>query len=342
MDEQKILVSTYLNKRAKSHSWNKRWFVLRKNQLSYYKDSNEYKASKVIPINEVLSFSEIPDHHKLHFIIVTSERIYHLRAFNLSDYKLWINELRTILYEREKDHGDKKTQEKEKEEKKNISENEKEDKKETIISPNMKRQDSIDSVQTDFHNFNLSGTDDNFTSGLSDSTSTPAYNHGHLTNSLVNLPPLPEEDGQFPTILENGNTEVQSNTNNNDHDLQYYNSFSYDNEEHVVGKGSLLRLKKRYNQWKKYFIILTNKFMYFYKTKKDFEAHKVYKKIDIKDVIDVVELDPLSKSKMYCMLIVTPKKRIRFSATTEDELTTWLVLLKTAIEANRKVDYSAA
>ena len=41
IDDNKVLLSSYLLKRsAKTHQWKKRWVVLRNRQLSYYKDSS--------------------------------------------------------------------------------------------------------------------------------------------------------------------------------------------------------------------------------------------------------------------------------------------------------------
>lgn len=316
VNEHEILVSSYLLKRNKSHNWQKKWFVLRRNQLSYYKDSKEYKASKVIHIGDILSFSKIPDNHSNHFIIVTNERIYHLRTSDSKELDQWTEAL---------DHVIKRNENEEKQlvedinlfRPRKISEN-------LIIKDAREGSATEEDLTHDVQQMNFSGTDDAFTSGLSDSSishqnqSTSSFHH-----QVANFPtPIPEE-GVPETFKDNLDQEAQ------------YNSLSSDSPEHVIDKGYLLRLKKRYNQWKRYYIILTNKYIYFYKSIKEYETHKVYKKIDLDDLIDVVELDPLSKSKVYCMLIITPMKRIRFCAESEEELTKWLVLLKTIIKTRK-------
>ncbi|KAH3679822.1 hypothetical protein WICMUC_000722 [Wickerhamomyces mucosus] len=119
-------------------------------------------------------------------------------------------------------------------------------------------------------------------------------------------------------------------------DVIYYNSFSRENPEHIIDRGYLYRLKKRYNKWKKYYILLTNRYLYFFKSIKDYENNKICKSIDLDKIIDTVELDPLSRTRLHCMLIITPLKRIRFCAESEEDLTKWLVLLKTIIKIRRE------
>ncbi|CCH44025.1 FYVE, RhoGEF and PH domain-containing protein 6 [Wickerhamomyces ciferrii] len=345
LNEHEILISSYLLKRNKSKNWQKKWWVLRRNQLSYYKDSKEYKASKVIPIGNILSFSKIPDNHSNHFIIVTNERIYHLRSLTLEEFNSWFNILTMILNlndDEEFNNGSKNFFKPRK-----ISEN-------LVIkdanqdinqgnNPEIDQEDhgndeEIEEIGQELHRLNFSGTDDNFTSGLSDGgLSHSSFHHNnvssHANNSNFSInhslpPPIPEN-----SIFNKINNDEIPNVNEDPETT--YNSLSFDSPEHLIAKGYLLRLKKRYNQWKKYYIILTNRSMIFYKNLKDYESNKSYKKINLNELIDVVELDPLSKNKLYCMLIITPMKRIRFCAENEDELIKWLVLLKAIIKTRK-------
>ncbi|KAF6060493.1 PH domain family protein [Candida albicans] len=81
IDNNKLLISTVLYKRSRhTRQWKKKWVVLRKCQLSYYKDSKEYKPLKVYHGEDLLSFSIIPDHTKNHFALYTSNKVLHFRA----------------------------------------------------------------------------------------------------------------------------------------------------------------------------------------------------------------------------------------------------------------------
>ncbi|KAK7680494.1 hypothetical protein QCA50_016493 [Cerrena zonata] len=85
-------------------------------------------------------------------------------------------------------------------------------------------------------------------------------------------------------------------------------------DEYIIEQGYLLRLRKRYNQW---------------------HLSKPYKVIPIQDIVDVIELDPLSKTKNWCLLIITPEKRLRFCADSEEEMIKWLSALKTLVLKRR-------
>lgn len=100
-------------------------------------------------------------------------------------------------------------------------------------------------------------------------------------------------------------------------------------EEKVLEAGYLLRLKKRYRHWRKQYIVLTSERMMFYKHEKSKAPLKVIK---ISKLIDVVEQDAMSKTKQYCMLLITPEKRMKFCAQSEEELVRWLSAIKALID----------
>lgn len=100
-------------------------------------------------------------------------------------------------------------------------------------------------------------------------------------------------------------------------------------EEKILESGHLLRLKKRYKQWRSQWVVLSNERLVFYKTEKSKSPVKV---ISIENLIDVVELDALSKSKQYCMQLITPEKRMRFCAPSEEDLIRWLAAIKAVID----------
>ncbi|PVU94464.1 hypothetical protein BB561_002525 [Smittium simulii] len=69
--------SGYLFKKCKLNRWNARWFVLRSNSLTYYKNNNEYKVSQLLTpsnINSVQLQNSLPgkSHPKANFCIKIS------------------------------------------------------------------------------------------------------------------------------------------------------------------------------------------------------------------------------------------------------------------------------
>jgi hypothetical protein len=99
----------------------------------------------------------------------------------------------------------------------------------------------------------------------------------------------------------------------------------------ILETGFLLRFKRRYKQWRNQYVVLTNSKIEFYKNERSKTPLKV---IPIEDLIDVVELDAISKTKQFCMQLITPEKRIKFCASSEDELIRWLAAIKAIIDAS--------
>ncbi len=218
--------------------------------------------------------------------------------------------------------------------------------------------------------YDYSGDETGFTSGASDSINP--------SQPIYTLPPINDitenEDDNNLTIKVNNNTKQnpkdnnEQNKNKSSENTQDSSQLpipkvikrpvTYIGTEQVIETGCLLRLRKRYNQWRKFYIVLTDQRLCFYKSpsststasnnnnnnnnnnNKNNEIFNVNdiifkmvpdKIIKIGDLIDAVEIDSLSSTKNYCMLIITPLKRIRFCASNEEDLTKWLVAIKRCI-----------
>lgn len=108
----------------------------------------------------------------------------------------------------------------------------------------------------------------------------------------------------------------------------HHSSMADDDDEFVVQQGYLQKLKKRYSIWQKYYVVMTNRSVSFFKHQEDVRKFKVITSLPANDIIDVIELDPLSKSKKWCFLLITPTKRKRFCASSEADILAWLSALK--------------
>ncbi|ABN66781.1 predicted protein, partial [Scheffersomyces stipitis CBS 6054] len=283
IDSNKVIVSSYLSKRSsKTHQWKKRWVVLRNCQLSYYKDSSEHKANKVINRANLQSFSRIPDNQKYHFAIYTNNKVLHFKTLEKAVYKNWILALEEFFKE-------------------NAEEDEIED-KEGKSSDKIKTKENEDEEE-----------DGDEEDGDQNSSQKSQNLVSLSSNSLSQLHPSQGTRQSLVMSVKRTNS--------------YADEYS-EEDEYLIEMGHLLRLRKRYNQWKRFYIVLTNKKLYFYKSE---SISKVYKVIDVRNIIDVIELDPMSRSKQWCLLIITPLKRIRFCASSEEEMIKWLSSLKAII-----------
>lgn len=292
IDDNKVLLSSYLLKRsAKTHQWKKRWVVLRNRQLSYYKDSKEHKALKVIGKSNLLSFSIIPDNTKFHFAIYTNKKVLHFKSTDEATYYNWIGILRQFYDE--KSHTDSEA---------------------VNLMMQEQRSKQAHSFGRSSNEMEYSG-DEPLSSGASDST-TPRTHGTPVMKSLSTFADHPNEDDEGELIHRVTNLNLHDSIN--------------DEDEYILEQGYLYKLRKRYNQWRKFYFILSNRSLYVYKHRDDI-SH-VHKFFPIDDIIDVIELDPVSKTKQWCFLIITPLKRMKFCVSDEDEMIKWLSVLKTLVK----------
>lgn len=106
-------------------------------------------------------------------------------------------------------------------------------------------------------------------------------------------------------------------------------------DERVLWHGYLLCLKSRrgVRQWKRLWTILRPKNLTFYKNEEEYAALLL---IPLSNIISAVEIDPVSKSKAYCMQIIAEDRSYRFCAPSEEALARWLGALKSQLMKRRE------
>lgn len=112
-------------------------------------------------------------------------------------------------------------------------------------------------------------------------------------------------------------------------------STSESDPDRVVYHGWLYILKSKggVRQWKKLWMVLRPKCLAFYKTAEEYSAHLI---IPFESVIDAVDIDSVSRSKQYCMQVITEEKNFRFCAKSENELAKWLGSFKSLLVRRRE------
>ncbi|KAL1966776.1 hypothetical protein VTN77DRAFT_3741 [Rasamsonia byssochlamydoides] len=107
-------------------------------------------------------------------------------------------------------------------------------------------------------------------------------------------------------------------------------------EERVICHGYLqcLRSKRGVRQWKKVWVVLRPISLALYKDDREYCAIRI---IPMSQVINAAEIDPVSRSKTYCLQIITEDRPIyRFCAPDEESLAKWLGALKSIIVARKR------
>lgn len=111
--------------------------------------------------------------------------------------------------------------------------------------------------------------------------------------------------------------------------------------ERVVCQGYLqgLRIKGTVRQWKRLWVVLRPKTLAFYKDDQEYSALKI---ISMSQVIDAAEVDPMSRSKRFCLQLIAEEKTYRLCAPDEESFARWLGALKSIFVARKKLETSPA
>ncbi|KAF9372236.1 hypothetical protein BGX21_004861 [Mortierella sp. AD011] len=89
----------------------------------------------------------------------------------------------------------------------------------------------------------------------------------------------------------------------------------------LVRQGYLYKLGNKYKTWRKKWFVLRGDKLTYYKNTKEYQPHGI---IPLSTIIDCLQMDPVSKSRQYCLRIVTVKRSFVCSAPDEDTLLQWL------------------
>lgn len=111
---------------------------------------------------------------------------------------------------------------------------------------------------------------------------------------------------------------------------QHSNIGAMPDDERVVYHGWLWVLKSKggVRQWKKVWVVLRPKALGLYKNDQEYSANLI---IPFSSIIDAVDIDPASRSKQYCMQVISEEKNFRFCAPDEDNLAKWLGAFKSLL-----------
>ncbi|OQE27791.1 hypothetical protein PENSTE_c004G08550 [Penicillium steckii] len=111
--------------------------------------------------------------------------------------------------------------------------------------------------------------------------------------------------------------------------------------ERVVCQGYLqgLRIKGTVRQWKRLWVVLRPKTLAFYKDDQEYSALRI---ISMSQVIDAAEIDPMSRSKKFCLQLIAEEKTYRLCAPDEESLARWLGALKSIFVARKKLETTPA
>lgn len=324
-------------------SWKPAYLVLRPNLLSVYKDEETTRLRVSISLSEVTAVAPVksPRSNRKHvFGIFTPSKNYRFEALSERDAEDWINRIR----------GETPADEDEA----------------AFLALSRKREPPAIQKQlvedtTEHSDFEGAGTG-------AGCASSPEFSHGLSSSARARIPPYTQdysgnEITSYSELSDNGPSHTRNSRLRSmpsihtlslsapeDKPVSLPRDTSRQSDlailrdpERVVCQGYLqgLRIKGTVRQWKRLWVVLRPKSLAFYKDDQEYSAIKI---ISMSQVIDAAEVDPMSRSKTFCMQIIAEEKTYRLCAPDEESLARWLGSLKSILVARKKLEagHSAA
>ncbi|KAJ4339857.1 hypothetical protein N0V95_007668 [Ascochyta clinopodiicola] len=332
-----IKAGSVLKRTRKTKQWKPIYIVLRPNCLSLYKDKAETKLRHQINLSEITAVARQKDSKKKMdhvFGIFSPARNYHLGATTDRDAQAWVDLIRAEA-RIDEDEGEL-----------------------ILLSPTGTKTFTGFDRSHHAHTSTLSSSSDVEPSSLPPSSlprdPQPAPMHSarrpsqalnYSGNEQGSVSDFDFSDSAAPnaastTSLPYSKSQTRNSLPRNRNVSQTSNlnvppSTSDSDPDRVVYHGWLYVLKSKggVRQWKKVWVVLRPRCLAFYKNAEEYSAHLI---IPFESIIDAVDIDSVSKSKQYCMQVISEEKNFRLCAKGENELAKWLGAFKSLLIRRRE------
>lgn len=323
--------------------WKKMYLVLRPNLLSLYKTPSEERLHKQISLSDLNAVAQLkdPKGRREHlFALYSPARSYHFQARDTEDAESWVELIRK---EARIDEEEQSLTKEDKGKSSFIA-----SKHEGLAGTNLQGQERFASSSPE--PMDIPGRPSNTRDGIkipqmldysgdeagtySDWSDTPQQSHSQAHHQAPAHRKMRSISGSGPVTL----SSAQPNATRN---ASHSSNLQTQEDERVVWHGNLLVLKSTggVKQWKKLWAVLRPKNLAFYKNEEEYAAQLI---IPLSNIINAVEIDPLSRSKSHCMQIITEDKTLRCCAQSEEALTKWLGAIVSQLARRREAKNMSA
>ncbi|KAJ5746050.1 hypothetical protein N7520_011232 [Penicillium odoratum] len=316
-------------------SWKPAYLVLRPNLLSVYKDEETTRLRVSINISDVTAVASVksPRSHRQHvFGVFTPSKNYRFEVLSERDAEDWIARIRKETHADEdeaaiaalsRNHG----------------------------TPAIQKQLVDDTTDhSDFDAARPSSPEGRTLSPGARSSRKPPYTQDYSGNDVTSYselsdasPPRNSRLRSMPSIhtLSVSAPDDRFLSTSLPRDAGRADLGILRDPERVICQGYLqgLRIKGAVRQWKRLWVVLRSKNLAFYKDEQEYSPVKI---MSMSQIIDAAEIDPLSRSKKFCLQIIAEEKSYRLCAPDEESLARWLGSLKSIIVARKKLETTAA
>lgn len=358
----RVIKSGHVMKRTrKTKSWRSIHLVLRPNLLSIYRDKEETKLRHQITLSDLTAVARQKDPKgkaKHVFALFSPSRNYHLEAPTDKDAQEWVELVRreARIDEDEEDMslmspGGAKTEFHGFERRMTHASHMRQDDVQAGYSssePEQTRrsrpQTQLHSARRTSHTLDYSGPEHASYSDFSDSAGGLAARMSNISLMLPdNTSPIggPSNTiyGSSPRLPLGARNASQMSGLSLQQDQQ--RPAPKHDEERVICHGWIYLLKSTsgVRQWKKVWMVLRPKTVALYKNGEEYSALLI---IPFHNVINSVEIDPISKSKKHCFQMITEEKNYRCCAPDDDSLAKWLGAFKSLLVKRKEMSIQRA
>ncbi|KAM0449230.1 hypothetical protein ACHAPV_008005 [Trichoderma viride] len=349
----RVIKSGCVQKRTqKTKNWKSIYLVLRPNGVSLYKDAKETKLRHQIYLSELSAVAILkdPKHKRKNlFGLFSASRNFHFAAPTPQDAQEWVDLIRKVarLDEEEDEmyfgspvgHGMSPTAPALESWGNHID---------NALSSSPENLTPFDPSAPKFMgggrriSFTLesSGLSGNEMLSYSDfSDSEVPRSHGVSFENLA-VKPIPETATATDTMPRKAALPGQRPETSARSASQISAVTAEQESERVVWQGSLWmqRTKRGVRQWKGMWGVLRARQLVLYKDESEYAARAI---IEVTDVVSVVEIDPVNKTKTHCLQIITQEKTYRFCAPDEESLVLFLGAFKSLLAKRRTMEARA-
>ncbi|KAK3333873.1 hypothetical protein B0T19DRAFT_139713 [Cercophora scortea] len=342
----RVLKSGYVQKRTqRTKTWRTIFIVLRPNTLSIYKSDREEKLRHKIYLSDLTAVALLKDAKQKRpnvFGLFSPSKNYHFQAPTLQDAQDWVDLIRkdarieeeeeelflaSPAFQRQSYYGAQANENndvnRDLERLASSSPEPLEPPVRIIAPPYGRRPSQIDSS-------GLSGAELASHSDFSDSEIQ--RRPGTSFESLgLQSPPLHTASGHV-------RPELRAKAVN----VSQASGFNIEQDpDRVIWQGWLgfLRTKGGVRQWKKSWAVLRPRNFILYKDESEYSVLFI---VYLSSIVNVVDIDPLSRTKTSCLQVITDEKSYRFCAQDEEALVQCLGAFKSLLAKRRELEAKAA
>ncbi|KAI0847863.1 PH-domain-containing protein [Daldinia vernicosa] len=347
----RVLKSGYVQKRTqKTKTWKSVYLVLRPSALSIYKTDKESKLRHKLWTSELSAVTLLKDpknkRHNL-FGLFSPARNYHFEAPSAKDAQEWVDLIKT----------DAKIEEEEEEM--------------FLASPIIRRQtfapvgmlqngSGTTRILSPDHERPISSSPEPIDPRSSRSApSTRRLSHNDYSglsgNELASHSDISDNEGRVHgASIESlsarspatSGTQIETGSNNRpilgDRNASQLSGLNLENDpDRIVWQGWLwlLNSKRGVKQWKNRWAVLRPRNLILYKDESEYKASFI---LSLSGIVNVVDINPISKTKSHCFQVITDEKTYRYCAHDEESLLRCLGAFKSLLSKRRELEARAA